>query len=238
MRKRISAFVHASLLAIISLVACKKANESEVVSRVLHEAVSAAEPECAKLIITDQPVKVGETGIVLPAKTRLCFSEDNLSIRIELPAGYAFLVKDQKTLPVFATYTCNCSVAGTACQVFYASGLGFGCLQSTCSGSCTGKFTYQGYSIDKVISTDSKEAFFSLPEIQKEIAAITSTDPYSKQSIYGISFYIVNNEEKFIAAATCNCGGTQACTLKKINIPLGPTIYFCQGSCNGCELTV
>jgi hypothetical protein len=39
-------------------------------------------------------------------------------------------------------------------------------------------------------------------------------------------------------AARCDCGGMAACKLKTISIPLVPRIYFCDGSCNGCELTV
>src|SRR6202008_639053 len=144
--------------------------------------------------------KVGETGIVLPVKTKLCFSADNLEIRIELPEGYGFMVKGQnKVLPIWATYTCICSANG-ACQVFYASNLGFGCLQSSCSGSCTGKFTYQGYTVEKVVSTASKAEFFNLPEVQKEIAGIHSDEAYSKHSVYGVSFFIVNDEKKFMAA--------------------------------------
>jgi len=221
----------ASLIALV-VFACNK-KEPEAVVNAEQEAARMIVPDCAKEIITDEPVKVGETGIVLPIGTKLCFSTDNLEIRVELPAGYNFW--SNKALPIYATYTCNCSASGGACQVFYADGLGFGCLQSTCSGSCTGKFTYKGYSVDKVIF--GKTDFFNLPEVQKEIDAIQSTDAYSKHSVYGISFFIVSDEAKFMAAASCDCEDTQACKLKTINL-LGRKIYFCEGPCNGCELTV
>ena len=229
----------ACIVGLLLFVACnKKETAGEGVGKAIAEAAKMVQPVCAKEIITEQPVKVGETGIVLPIKTKLCFSADNLEIRIELPAGYAFLVKGtNKVLPAWATYTCLCS-ANNACQVFYTSSLGFGCLQSSCSGSCTGKFTYMGYSVDRIVPTDSKEEFFKLPEVQKEIAAIHSDADYSKHSVYGVSFFIVNNEAKFMAAAKCDCQGTQACKLKTVSIPLGPKIYFCEGTCNGCELTV
>lgn len=228
----------ACFFAVVLFVACNKNESGNGVVRAAAEAAKMATPVCGKEIITEEPVKVGETGIVLPVKTRLCFSVDNLEIRIELPEGYGFMVKgENKALPIFATYTCVCSANG-ACQVFYASGLGFGCLQSTCSGSCTGKFTYKGYTVEKVVSTTSKTEFFNMPEVQKEIAAITSYEAYSKHSVYGVFFFIVNDEAKFLAAASCDCEGTAACKLKTISIPLGPKIYFCEGTCNGCELTV
>lgn len=228
----------ASLIAFVVFACNKKESGAEAVGKAVAEAAKMVTPQCAKEIIADKPVKVGETGIVLPVKTKLCFSADNLEIRIELPEGYGFMVKGQnKILPIWATYTCICSANG-ACQVFYASNLGFGCLQSSCSGSCTGKFTYLGYTVEKVVSTESKEEFFKLPEVQAEIAKIKDDQPYSKHSVYGVSFFIVNDEAKFAAAAKCDCQGTQACKLKTISIPLGPKIYFCEGSCNGCELTV
>ncbi len=239
MRTRISACI----VGLLFMLACNKKESGELAGKGMGEAAAEAAkmvvPICAKEIITEEPVKVGETGIVLPVKSKLCFSADNLEIRIELPEGYGFLVNgENKLLPVLATYTCVCSAAGSACQVFYAQGLGFGCLQSSCSGSCTGRFTYKGYTVNRVVRTDSKDAFFNLPEVQAEIAKIDTKEPYSEHAVYGVSFFIVNDESKFLAAATCDCEGTQACKLKKLSIPLVATIYFCEGSCNGCELTV
>src|SRR5690242_7949412 len=124
-------------LLTVVLFACNK-KEPENAGKVMAEAAKMAPPVCGKEIITASPVKVGETGIILPVGTRLCFSKDELEIKVELPAGYNFW--SNKTLPTFATYSCNCSASGTACKVFYMEGQGFGCLQSSCSGSCTGKF--------------------------------------------------------------------------------------------------
>lgn len=224
----------ACFLSALLFVACnKKESGSKEAGKAVVQAAKMVQPSCAKEIVTEKPVKVGETGIVLPVGTKLCFSQDNLEIKVELPAGFNFWAN--KVLPIYATYTCNCSASGSACQVFYADGLGFGCLQSSCSGSCTGKFTYKGYTVDKLIST--KSDFFNLPEAQKEIAGIKSSDAYSKHSVYGVSFFIVNDVAKFMAAAKCDCEGTAACKLKTINV-FGTKIYFCEGTCNGCELTV
>ncbi len=223
----------ACVLSVMLFMACnKKAEERAAVTA--ETAMKMAPPKCVKEIIIEKPVKVGETGIVLPVGTKLCFSSDELEIRVELPFGYNFWAN--KTLPIFATYSCNCSASGTACKVFYMEGQGFGCLQSSCSGSCTGKFSYLGYTVDRLIS--GKSDFFSMPEVQKEIAKIKAAGAYSRHEVFGVSFFLVNDEVEFAAAASCNCEGTQACKLKKIKIPFVPVIYFCEGSCNGCELTV
>src|SRR5688572_12980951 len=106
----------ASLIALVVFACNKKETAGEAAGKAVVEAAKTVQPPCAKEIISDQPVKVGETGIVLPVKTRLCFSADNLEIRIELPEGYGFMVKGQnKLLPIWATYTCLCSANGV-CQ--------------------------------------------------------------------------------------------------------------------------
>jgi hypothetical protein len=201
--------------------------------------VDAVDSGCSKEMITDKPVKAGETGIVLPAGTKLCFTPDNLEIRVSLPADYAFVGQgENKTLPAYATYSCTCSQSGSHCQVFYADGMGFGCLQSTCTGSCTGRFTYRGYTVDKLVPTTDKESFFQLPEVQQVVRQLSTDQDYEKTSVFGVPFYLVNNEKIFLPKASCDCDGTAACKLKAISIPLGPKVYFCEGSCNGCELTV
>jgi hypothetical protein len=239
------------LLSSMFFGACKKKEQPVTdLSKTASEAVKVA--QCASEIVTDQPVKAGETGIILPAGTKLCITSDNLEVRVELQQGYAFLSKEmtfsEKTLPVFATYACYCSVLNSACQVFYADGLGFGCLQSSCTGSCTGKFTYKGYSVDRLINLADKTAFFNLTEVQEEIRSITKdvspSEAYGKFSVYGVSFFFVQDAKIFLEKATCDCEGTQACKLKVVNLPLrtGETtakeIYFCEGGCNGCELTI
>ena len=239
------------LLSSFFFIACKK--KEQPVAKVGKAASETAKMvTCGREIVTDKPVKAGETGIILPAGTKLCFTTDNLAVRVELPSGYVFLSKEmpftEKALPVFATYACYCSVVNNACQVFYAEDLGFGCLQSSCTGSCTGKFTYKGYSIDRVINLADKKAFFSIPEIQEEIKKIlkdvSPEEAYGKFSILGVSFFFVQNEKAFLEKASCDCEGTLACKLNVVSFPLrtGETtakkIYFCEGGCNGCELTI
>ncbi len=239
------------LLSSLVFVACKKKEQSG--SEVGEVAVATAKmAACGKEIVTDKPVKAGETGIILPAGTKLCITTDNLEVRIELPAGYAFLSKDlpftERALPVFATYACYCSVVNNACQVFYMEGMGFGCLQSSCTGACTGKFTYKGYSVNRVINLADKTSFFSLAEIQEEIRNIikdvSPIEAYGKFSLLGVSFFFVQDEKIFLEKATCDCEGTQACKLKVVNLPsrsgeeTAKKIYFCEGGCNGCELTI
>ncbi len=235
------------LFGIVLLVACDKKEPAS--GRTVADAAKAAGAAgCAKQFVADKPVKAGETGIMLPAGTTICLSSDELTVNVQLPEGYAFLNSTtdvvNKPMPFWGTYACYCSAAGSACKVFYADGLGFGCLQNTCTGACTGKFTYQGYSVDRVVYTGSRSAFFSDVAIQKMAAAIETDAPYSKQSMYGVNFYLVNNEKLFLEKAACDCDGTQACKLKVVTIPFikngvaGKKLYFCEGGCNGCELTV
>lgn len=240
--------VCACFLAVM-LFACNKKEPVNVVGAASRAVAAAA---CEKQVVAEKPVKVGETGIMLPVGTKICISSDQMEVRVELPPGYAFLSKDdqgamEKTLPVYATYSCACSVSGSACNVFYIDGMGFGCLQSSCSGSCTGKFTYKGYSVDRVISMADKYAFFSDATIQKQVEEMTKNvstlEAYGKFSVMGISFYLVQDEKVFLAKASCDCEGTQACKLRTISLPFktgtqGKKIYFCEGGCNGCELTV
>lgn len=242
----------ASVLSALLFVACNK-KEPQAVERVAAGAAAVVKTiGCGKQIVADKPVKAGETGIILPIGTKLCITEDQLEVRVELPAGYAFLSKEnvatERTLPYFGTYACYCSAAGSACQVFYADGMGFGCLQSSCSGSCTGKFTYKGYSVDRVINLADKSEFFKATDVQNQIRLITKDvsplEAYGKFSVMGISFFLVQDEKAFLAKASCDCEGTQACKLRTISLPLlkGETtekkIYYCDGGCNGCELTV
>ncbi len=231
------------IVLFLALTSCKKSKQPEEVK---DAPATAARTTCSKEIISEQPVKAGETGILLPAGTKLCVKSDKLSIDVELPKGYGFVTPDvnEKTLPVFATYACYCSVAGSACQVFYADEAGFGCLHSSCPGSCTGQFTYHGYSISRVVELSDKSSILSLPQVQEYIAAIQSNEPWSRHTVYGIDFYLVNDEAAFLAGASCDCEGTAACKLKVINLPfkvgegIAKKIYYCDGGCNGCELTV
>lgn len=225
----------------------KKEPQSTPATSVISEAVKAVSG--MKEIIAEKPVKAGETGIFLPIGTTLRFTDDKLEVHVTLPHDYAFVSRDmpytEKTLPVYATYACYCSVLNNACQVFYEQGLGFGCLQSSCSGSCTGKFTYKGYSVDRLINLGNKFSFFNDPGIQDAIKSITknvaATEAYGKFSVMGIPFFLVQNEKAFLEKASCDCEGTKACKLKTVPVSgdsSGRKIYYCEGGCNGCELTV
>ena len=240
----------AGVLSVLLFMACNK-KEPEAVERTVTVPQDGP-PACEKEMIAEKPVKVGETGVELPVGSRICITGDHREVRVQLPAGFAFLSTEEnsteKTLPVFATYACYCSAEGSACSVFYADGLGFGCLHSSCTGSCTGKITYKGYSVDRVINLSDKSEFFNATDVQQEIRRITKDvsplEAYGKFSVRGISFYLVQDEKAFLAKASCDCDGTQACKLKTITLPLatGDTqskkIYYCDGGCNGCELTV
>ena len=235
--------VMSALCAIVLFVACNK-KEPQAAMKDVSTAKTALPIECSKEIIASKPVKVGETGILLPAGTKICLAKDNSEIRVELPADYSFALDGvaSRSLPIgFATYHCICS-GGGACQDTYIDELGFGCMHSNCSGGCTGAFTYKGYSVNRVINlAEEKEKFFADPSIQIEIANqyANSTDKYAQQRIYGVSYFF-----QLPGKASCDCEGTKACTLKTLGITMDKIagqsfkIYYCDGPCNGCELTV
>ncbi|MBN8878066.1 MAG: hypothetical protein J0I32_11005 [Sphingobacteriales bacterium] len=258
-----------ALMMLFVLVACDK-KEPEPLSGSGGGMPVENPTDCGKEIIASTPVKVGETGIMLPVGTKICITKDEMEVRVELPAGYAFLTDQEngKTLPViFSTYTCICSKAGSPCQVFYAEGLGFGCLQSSCSGSCTGKFTYMGYTVEKLMSTTDKAEFFGDPLVQRRIrktCGIVETPTrrnanpedmvYVKQEMMGLNYYLLldktsipasmRSNELISSRALCECEGTKVCKLRTVSLRATQAdervidIYFCDGGCNGCELTV
>lgn len=243
--------MYVCLFSSLFFAACKK-KESTVAAAGTAADAAARLITCSRILVTEKPVKVGATAMVLPAGTKLCLSADNLAIHTELPEGYVFLSRalsfTERSLPVFATYACYCSVVNSTCQVFYSEEQGFGCLQSSCTGSCTGKFTYKGYSVDRVINLADKTSFFGLPEVQEEIRElvrhVSPTEAYGKFSILGLPFYFVQDEKAFLEKASCDCEGTKACKLKVVDLaprngePISRKIYFCEGGCNGCELTI
>ncbi|MDZ4810300.1 MAG: hypothetical protein SGI96_18835 [Bacteroidota bacterium] len=259
----------ACLCSLVLLVACHKKEPSSNVPAFVF--TTDTKSNCGKEIIAVKPVKAGETGIVLPEGTVICISQDSIAVTVTLPKGFAFVVKGlaQKTLPIGqATYNCVCS--GTnACHVFYAEGLGFGCLQSNCSGSCYGRFTYKGYSVDRVIDlSQNKVEFFSNELVQSTILQQyeayynASTIPdfdglfrnklllkdyvFVKEKMGEVTYHLLvlrsavtdkDTELMDPTKASCNCEGTNACQLKTAGIGKFK-IYYCDGNCNGCELTI
>ncbi len=245
--------VMSAVCAFVLFVACNK-KEPQVVQNNAEQPRVVQPAECGKEVIADKPVKVGETGILLPVGTRICLAADHSEIRVELPKDYSFAVDAAdgiaaRPLPIgIATYHCICS-GGGACQVAFIDELGFGCMHSNCSGGCTGAFIYKGYSVNRVINlSDTKDELFGLPDVQESVRSLyeskSITEPYSKETLYGVSFYIVRDEKAFLAKASCDCEGTKACTLKVKELSLNKAeggrfkIYYCDGACNGCELTV
>lgn len=207
-----------------------------------------------RVLVTDKPVRAGETDFMLPIGTKLIFAEDGYSIDVQLPAAFSFLetsgVTTYSLQPVgFATYRCNCSSYGTPCQVMYSDEGGFGCLHSSCSGSCTGNFVYKGYSLNRVIALPDgpKFDFFNDVAVQEKIAAqfaltvntaVTAKGEgmvYVKQQLYGVSYYFLVNPASLRAEvisevvpygkANCDCegGSPKACTMKTIGFAMDKT---------------
>jgi len=229
------------LCFVILLAGCKKKEPPASNVEVIAAAPIVLDTGCGSEILADKAIKVSGTDLELPVGTKFCVAKDHSAIQVELPAGYSFggdgIVS--KAAPVlFATYTCNCSGGGN-CQVVYSDDLGFGCMHNNCTGNCTGYFTYKGYSLNRLMNlNESKEKLLSDPDVRKEIAEnyARSVDKTVKQHIYGLSYYF-----ELPPKASCDCGGTKACTLKVLGIrqdSLQFKIYYCEGTCNNCELTI
>lgn len=101
-----------------------------------------------RLIKSDGGILEEETllgdNIYLPKGTYWYYSnKEKNEVIFELPEKYTFLLEDLDTGKFRIStegggYSCTCS-GGGSCTTFYNQSLGYGCLQSDCTGSCTGK---------------------------------------------------------------------------------------------------
>lgn len=226
MKRMICAYV----FGVILFVACTKKDPEQGVAIGSAGAKAVSGSSCSKEIITDRVLKIGETGVILPVGTRLCIGDD---IAVELPAGYSYETNspaEERSLPFnFATYHCIC-MGGGACQVAYTEGMGFGCFHSSCPGTCTGNFIYKGYSVNRVVwNLGTNDDLFNDEVILKFIEANYTSGSHE---LFGARFTIGNPE-----GASCDCEGTRACVIKTKTLSKGKLVY-CDGPCNGCELTV
>lgn len=86
------------------------------------------------------------SNIYLPKNTKWFYTnKDHNEVEFELPKGFKFLLFDEKEGAFSLAdsgggYSCTCSESGS-CTTFYNKDVGYGCLQSNCTGSCTGKRT-------------------------------------------------------------------------------------------------
>lgn len=84
-------------------------------------------------------IETAMDDILLPIGTKVKTVSES-QIDIELPQNYKFLLYSDKNGVSFSSYgrySCTCS-ATNSCKTFYQKKEGYGCLQSSCSGSCTG----------------------------------------------------------------------------------------------------
>lgn len=134
--------------------------------------------------------------ISLPIGTKWNYTnKEKNEVEFELPDGYKFLLYNESTGEFKVAfdgggYSCTCS-GGGSCTTFYNKDLGYGCLQSNCSGSCTGKnakinsgFTIEGvlYTKNSILNSNSlekaslseigKKGIFKIPEFKNEIKRV------------------------------------------------------------------
>ena len=117
------------------------------------------------------------------------------------------------------------------------------------------------------MSTTDKAEFFGDPLVQRRIrktCGIVETPTrrnanpedmvYVKQEMMGLNYYLLldktsipasmRSNELISSRALCECEGTKVCKLRTVSLRATQAdervidIYFCDGGCNGCELTV
>ena len=124
--KKINSLVVALILALFALNSCENTQ---------IESDASAATLTTSILEVDTPMD----GITLPIGTKI--EARTHSIAIELPESFKFLLfseKDGVSFSRFGSYSCTCSEQNS-CKVFYNSNAGYGCLQNTCTGTCTGK---------------------------------------------------------------------------------------------------
>jgi len=87
--------------------------------------------------ILDQKTNLDD--FILPIGTSINQISEG-QINIKLPNNYVFLLFDEETGVSYSnksSYSCTCSEQNS-CKVIYTTGEGYGCMQNSCSGSCTG----------------------------------------------------------------------------------------------------
>lgn len=106
-------------------------------------------------VVLETDLLAGELIIPKGAKA-IKISESE--IKFELPEAFKFLTLDESnnvTYSSSSSYSCSCSTPNTSCAVFYNEDIGFGCLQSSCTGSCTGKPKKNNQRVLGVVNTSS-----------------------------------------------------------------------------------
>lgn len=183
MRKLISFCVRLGLLSILlTIISCNKEDDAAKINSSL-----------LKDNILQEKALLG-SDLSLPKGTIWNYSNSkHTEVHFKLPEGYTFLLKSNITNAYFISdegggYSCTCS-GGGSCTTFYNSELGYGCLHSDCTGSCTGKnagletnsvivgvLNLENSTIDSNLSfekasltQEGKLGFFEVPEVKDEI---------------------------------------------------------------------
>ncbi|MCM4154418.1 hypothetical protein [Gramella sp. AN32] len=148
-----------------------------------------------EIFVLESKTSLGD-GIFLPQGTEWYYvDKEHSAVEFKLPKGYSFLVQNSESGKYSLSqnpeggYSCSCS-GENSCKTFYNKDVGYGCLQSTCTGSCTGTPTtnnneiIEGVLIEKYanlqgtkskfekayLSPNGKSGFFQVASIQNEIA--------------------------------------------------------------------
>ena len=166
--------------------------------------------------------------INLPTGTKWFYTnKTHNEVEFELPDGYKFLQHNETTgeFKIVAGgggYSCTCS-SGGSCTTFYNKDLGYGCLQSTCGGSCTGANSKINYNlvIEGIVYTDNgmidaktfqkaslsekgKKGIFTVPEFRKQIKKTYDLvyKNLSKPNFSDANFETKIDQNKYVVAKT------------------------------------
>jgi len=172
-----------------------------------------------------QPTLIAN-GIELPSGTKWNFTDDSHSgVEFELPRDYKFLMYNKKSGKAYisevgAGYSCTCSGENT-CTTIYNEDVGYGCLHSTCTGTCKGKnsLSFSLTSIEGVLymkndkidsnskvkaslSEKGQELIFELEEFRSEFKEVNEIlyKHFSKPDLESNSLENVLKTEKYVMA--------------------------------------
>ncbi len=120
-----------SMILVVALTFLLSCNKGELIHKNKSDEINS-------LMILDKETALDD--IILPVGSIISMVSES-QIDIELPPNFEFLLfheKDGVSYSNSGSYSCTCS-AKNSCKVIYSESFGYGCLQNSCTGTCTGK---------------------------------------------------------------------------------------------------
>lgn len=243
----------------INMISCNKEEDNVINEEVIQEKYELKE----LTLLGDE--------IYLPIGTKWFYTnKEHNRVEFELPKGYQFLLHNETTDQfkfdfIGGGYSCTCSKGGS-CTVFYNGKIGYGCLQSTCNGSCTGKasgisdFKIEGvvYDNNDTINIDSKvkaslseigkRGIFNVAEFRNEIKRNYdiiyknhekpnfSMDNLEKENLFIAKTYLFGFEIGLVVPNDINLGAIIPNLKNVVSKNAAKMSCKCSGGGSGCKL--